>query len=393
MKKLLVMAAVAAGFFLAANEVPVKMFLDARSWRKQPFAQVVKENEKIVAVKMLPGTANCGASSLWYPMDGGKDINTLYEGISFEVKGDGSNEWGCVTIGETRAFQAHAYFPLKNKEWQKFTFSFADMGPSNDYTAGILPATPVTRLASISFGDAWRITWCNAKRVPFSYQVRNFSLVKKAPARYDYKKYSKAMPLSAVVAKMKKGEKVQISCFGDSITAGTGLRKEEKRYAALIGEMLTAKFKNNNIKSVCVAVGGARTKDSIGWLDRDLTQGMPDVATMLIGYNNRSGGQSAELFKKQLEIWINQLLARTQGKTAIILIPTIPGVPRWYGQDDMAATVYEVAAKYNCTVVPLEKMIKKMTAMEYRTKYLCDGVHPNQAGHKLFAEEIVKYFK
>ena len=140
-------------------------------------------------------------------------------------------------------------------------------------------------------------------------------------------------------------------------------------------------------------MGGARTKDSIAWMDRDFTKGTPDVATMLIGYNNRSGGQSAEMYRKQLEIWIDHLLARTNGKTAIILIPTLPGIPRWYGQDDMAKMVYEVAQKYNCTVVPLEKMIKKMGPFAYRKNYLADGVHPNQAGHKLFAEEIVKYFK
>ena len=139
-------------------------------------------------------------------------------------------------------------------------------------------------------------------------------------------------------------------------------------------------------------MGGARTKDSIAWMDRDLTKGIPQVATMLIGYNNRSGGQTAEMFKTQLEIWVKHLLARTGGKCAILLIPTVPGVPRWYAQDDMAAAVYEVAAKYNCTIVPIEKRIKKMGPMEYR-KYLSDGVHPNQAGHKLFAEEIVKHFK
>ncbi len=392
MKKLLFAAAAAAGFLLAANEVPLKGFSDLRCWRRQSSAQPVKENGKIVAVKFLPGTASCGLGNVGYPMDGGKDIDAPYEGVTFEVKGDGSDEWGTFTIGENRGFQSHVYFPLKSKEWKKYTFSFADMAPGTDYTSGLKPVMPVTRISSISFGDSWRITWCNAKRKPFSYQVRNLALLKKAPAKYDYNKYTKAMLLADVVQKMKKGEKVLISCFGDSITAGTGLRSTEKRYAVLVGEMLAAKFKNPAIKAECVAVGGARTKDSIAWMDRDLTKGIPQVATMLIGYNNRSGGQTAEMFKTQLEIWVKHLLARTGGKCAILLIPTVPGVPRWYAQDDMAAAVYEVAAKYNCTVVPIEKRIKKMGPMEYR-KYLSDGVHPNQAGHKLFAEEIVKHFK
>lgn len=392
MKKMMLLLAAAIGFSVAA-EVPLKGFLSPRVWRKQQFAQLVKEKEKIVALKLLPGISRASVWAMDYPLDGGKDINTVYEGISFEVKGDGSDEWGNIVIGENQAFLGHWYFPLKNKEWKKYTVSFADMAPANDYSPGLLHKMPVTRLCTINFGDYWRITWCNARRAPFSYQVRNLALVKKVAPKYPYGKYRKAMPLAEAVKKMKSNSKVQISCFGDSITAGTCLRKGEKRYAELLEEMLAAKYKNPNIKSVCVAVGGARTKDSIAWMERDFTRGTPDVATMLIGYNNRSGGQSAEMYRKQLEIWIDHLLARTKGKTAIILIPTLPGIPRWYGQDDMAKMVYEVAQKYNCTVVPLEKMIKKMGPFEYRKKYLADGVHPNQAGHKLFAEEIVKYFK
>ena len=393
MKKMIALLAAAVGFSVAASEVPVKGFLSPQVWKRQPFAQLVKESGKTVAVKLLPGITRTGVWAMGYPLDGGKNIDALYEGISFEVKGDGSDEWGCIVVGETQVFMSHWYFPLKNKEWKKYTVSFADMAPSNDHTAGLSHKMPVTRIGTIHFGDHWRITWCNAKRAPFSYQVRNFALVKKAAPKYSYGKYRKAMPLSEAVKMMKSKAKVQISCFGDSITAGTSLGKTDKRYATLIGEMLAAKFKNPNIKSVCVAVGGARTRDSIAWLDRDLTKGKPDVATMLIGYNNRSNGQSAEMFRKQLETWIEHLLARTNGKTAVILIPTIPGIPRWYAQDDMAAMVCEVAKKYNCTVVPLEKIIKKMGPFEYRQKYLADSVHPNQEGHKLFAEEIVKYFK
>ena len=115
--------AAAAGFLLTANEVPLKGFLDQRTWKRQNFAQAVKENGKIVAMKFLPGNSYGSPGNVGYPMDGGKDIDAPYEGIAFEVKGDGSNEWGCFSIGESRALQGHAYFPLKNKEWQKFTFN------------------------------------------------------------------------------------------------------------------------------------------------------------------------------------------------------------------------------------------------------------------------------
>ena len=394
MKKLFLLSTVLGGFLLtAAEEVPVKNFLNANSWRRQKTAQLVMENGKPCAVQLTKGTAFCSVSGMTYTIDGKGDINTLYEGISFEVKGDGSDEWSCVLIGGSRAFQSHFYFPLKNKEWTKYTVSFADMAPANDHTAGLCAKVPAGRLGTLTFNDHWNITWCNAKRQNFTYQVRNFALVKKAAPRYAYEKYSKALSLDAAVKKMKSGQKVQLLCFGDSITAGTGLRKTDKRYAMLLGEALEKKYNNPRIVSDCAAVGGARTKDSIAWLDRDLTKGLPDVATMLIGYNNRSGGQNAEMYQKQLELWIRHLLARTKGQTAIILIPTVPGVPRWFEQDDMAQTTYAVAKKYNCTVVPLDKAIKQLGPAVYRSKFLCDGVHPNQEGHQLFANEILKVFK
>ena len=83
--------------------------------------KLVKESGKTVAVKLLPGIPRPGVWAMGYPLDGGKNIDALYEGISFEVKGDGSDEWGCITIGESRAMQSHVYFPLKSKEWKKLS--------------------------------------------------------------------------------------------------------------------------------------------------------------------------------------------------------------------------------------------------------------------------------
>jgi lysophospholipase L1-like esterase len=266
------------------------------------------------------------------------------------------------------------------------------MAPAGDLTMGLPAKFQVGRIVNINFNDRWALSWCNAKRPAFSYEVRNFRLIEDIEPAICTKNV-KTRPLADVVKDMKAGKKVLVTCFGDSITAGTALMRTDKRYAILLGEMLRKEFKNDNITSECVAIGGAHTNDSIGWLDRDLTKGNPDVATMLIGYNNRSGAQTAELYRAQLEMWIERLLAKTEGKTAVILIPSVQGVPRWFAQDDMAAVTYEVAKKYNCTVCPLDKVIGKIGPVDYRAKFLADGIHPNQAGHQIFADELVKCFK
>ena len=394
----MIFGAVFAGLLLCAGETALPGFLNPKSWminfrNKAASGWVpVMEGKNMVAVKFdNSGIANYNDFRFHYPVCGSGDVNKLYNGIAFEVKGDGSNEWGAVTIGETSMVSGRWYFPLKNKEWHEVRVSFADMAPAGDHTLGLPAKMPAGRIASLTFGDRWKIAWCNAKRPAFSYEVRNFRLLDDAKVACCTKNV-KTRPLADVVKDMKAGKKVLVTCFGDSITAGTGLRSNEKRYAVLLDGMLKKEFNNNNISVGCVAIGGAHTYDSIGWLDRDLTKGNPDVATMLIGYNNRSGAQSVEMYRAQLEMWIERLQARTGNKTAVILIPSIPGVPRWDAQDDMAKMTYQVAKKYNCTVCSIEKVIKNIGAKEYQAKYLKDAVHPNQAGHILFANELVKCF-
>ena len=97
MKRFFLLSALATGLFLtAAEEVPVKNFLSANSWRRQKTARLVMEQGKAVAVQLTNGTAACSVAGMTYPIDGKGDVNALYEGISFEVKGDGSDEWSCV---------------------------------------------------------------------------------------------------------------------------------------------------------------------------------------------------------------------------------------------------------------------------------------------------------
>ena len=393
MKKLFVAAfAVLVAGAVSADAV-ISDFLNGNNWKRSRVKgsyEMVKENGKVVAVK-VNGPNVVSFASRNYPVDNGNDLKKVYAGISFEVKGDGSNEWGCVTVQETRMVSGCYFFPLKNTQWQEYKVAFADMAPAGDQSLGLPAAMPVGSICDFNFSDRWKINWTNIKRNNFSFQVRNLKLIEKIEPAIKTGKF-KARPLADVVKEMKAGKPALVTCFGDSITAGTALKKGDKRYAVLLGELLVKKFGNDKIKSECVAIGGAHTYDSIAWLDRDLTKGNPDVATMLIGFNNRSGAQTAEIYAAQLEMWIERLLAKTGGKTAIILIPSIQGVPRWFAQRDMAEITYKVAKKYNCTICPIEQVIEKIGAKDYKAKYLADGVHPNQAGHLVFAQELVKCF-
>ena len=367
-------------------------FLSNENWPKRPVQKLIYENGKAVASEIKgPALVQCGAVNWYYPIDGKKDIDALYEGISFEIKGDGSDEWSNVIIGESYIISGRYYFPLKNKEWTTYRVAFADMAPGSDYVMGLPKQWQVGRFAYLAFGNYERYSMRASTVKPHSYQVRNLRLVKKIkPALTgNYK----TLPLAEVIKSMKSGKKVLITGFGDSITAGTGLKENGNRYVELLAEKLAEKYQNPGIKAHCAAVPGGHTYQSIAWLDRDLSAGKPDIAVMLIGYNNKTQCQSNEMFRQQLEAWIQRLLIKTEGKTAIILIPTIPAVPRWYTQDEMAQITREVAEKYGCTIAPVDLMIKKLGPGVWKKKYLRDVVHPLQAGHVLIANEIMKCFQ
>ena len=320
------------------------------------------------------------------------DADKKFTGVAFKVKGDGSNQWTCITFIAGPQYCATYYFPL-TAGVTEYRVAFADMAPSKDM-AYVAPASfTAGSFTAISTGDYWRISHNNYPRPAYTYQLMDLRLLDDIQPQMIPGKFKPAK-IDGVIAKMKAGQPVKILCFGDSITAGTGLRdRENERYATVLQGMLRKHYKNDKIEVRSVAVGGAHTYQSIGWLDRDLEKGgMPDAATMLIGYNNRSACQTKEFYAAHLEQWIDRFAFKTGGKAAVVLIPAVQGVPRFHDQQDMADATREIAAKRGLQIAPIDEAIAKLGPVRYKAEYLADSVHPKPAGHKLFAEVLFKSF-
>ena len=372
---------------LSAGEVAVRDFDLPANWKT--------DRNKVSSEQMngpwfkVQGTKVSALNLPGYPPGGAARIGRAFTGIAFKVRGNGSNEWGRISILAGPMGGGTFYFPLKSREVTEFRVAFSDMAPNADNA--FLPAPKIT--AGFQLGDRWRIGRNNAPRNPFTYEVSELRLSDDVQGKFVPGKFRPEPSLDGVIARMKAKKNVLILCFGDSITAGTGLSSKDKdRYAAVLQDLLRKRYGYDGITVRSVAVGGAHTFDSIAWLDRDLAEGRPDAATMLIGYNNRSGRQSRQAYAEQLERWIELFAMKTGGKAPVVLIPTVPGVPRFLTQRDMAEATREVACKYGLAVAPVDKAIEKLGPGEYRGKYLVDGVHPNPAGHKLFADILFKVF-
>ncbi|MBR7144542.1 MAG: SGNH/GDSL hydrolase family protein [Lentisphaeria bacterium] len=319
-------------------------------------------------------------------------FNKKFTGITFKVKGDGSDNYGNLTISGTQIFGLRTTFPTKNTQWVEYRVAFKDMAPFSDFSAVPESAVAGNKFYEIAIGDNRSIGPGNKKRQAYSYLIKDLHLTDKVfPA--TGKKINTA-PLSSVLEKMKAGKAVSLLFLGDSITAGTGLQKSASEcYAAQLTGMLQKKFNNKNITWRTGAVGGFHTYEVLSYLDRDLAAGTPDAIFVLIGYNSRTSGQNTGIYASHIELLIQRIAQKTGSQSAIVLLPTVPGVPRFTTQQDMAEVCRKLAKQYSLATIDLDKRIEALGPEQYKAKYLRDGIHPNAQGHKFFAQTLFELFK
>lgn len=384
-----VLLAAFAAVVLSAAETKWEDFSDASVWKLGRTA--LKDQDMANGLIKFNGPGKIYNRSFRVFPAVGNDPDKKFTGIAFKVKSDGIGGWGSITITAGPRNSAYCYFPLKKGTFE-YRVAFGDMAPSKDMAFPAPQVLTAGQLSGISVGDYWTIGQNNYRRPAYSFQLMDLRLLDDIKPQFARGKHKPAK-LDGVIAKMKAGKDVTILCFGDSITAGTALADREKdRYATVLQGMLREHYKNDKITVRSVAVGGAHTFQSIAWLDRDLADGMPDAATMLIGFNNRSACQTKEFYAEHLIEWIERFAMKTDGKAAVVLIPAVQGVPRFTDQQDMADATREVAAKFGLETSPIDEAIAKIGPVKYKAEYLADSIHPNPAGHKLFAEVLFKTF-
>ena len=314
-----------------------------------------------------------------------------FNGIAFKVKGSGSADYGTISL-LMEANQFIWYFPLKNRQWQEFRVHFRDFtvyngsGMSLENRPGSILISGLDR---IRFGDRWTIWRNNANREKTSYEVADLRLISDAQPLLPMGKYTPAS-FQSFQQKMRTGKKVSILCLGDSVTAGTGLKQPDgSRYADLIGKLLREKYGFAGVSTRSRGVGGAISFDINAWVYRDFGQ-IPDLVTLMVGYNDKSNGVHPEAFRGILNQWIDRVAAVSHGKTAILLITNIPGCgPRYNAQDDYAQVVREVASRRKLPCLDMNRIFKQFRPDEIGSRFR-DTAHPNEAGHQIFAENLAR---
>ncbi|HCE45821.1 MAG TPA: hypothetical protein DET40_19935 [Lentisphaeria bacterium] len=368
-------------------------FESVSGWEKQNGAQVeaadsasagkgaVKFSGPGLAFKKVKGVKTLKPDSL----------NDGYEGISFWVKGDGSDTYGTIVLcGQHPLWFPFKYaysFPLKDTEWKKIVVPWDKFVPEDPvYPIGTTGGMPPSGIQNLKIGNKWNIYFNNKPMPKFSFCIDQIQFEEKVPSD---KNTPKLKSFEDVQKLLKDKKPVNILCLGDSITAGTSLKSPDtERYAQVLEKLLRKQYGYDQITVVSKAVGGAQGNDLRLWLDRDFAGNPPDLVTLMYGYNDKTWGYSKEYFTYSMNDYIERIARKTNGATSILLISTIPGKnERFFMMDDYAECVRAIAKERGLPLCDVSKDFKAF-GREGIEAYMADQAHPNAKGHEVMANAI-----
>lgn len=185
--------------------------------------------------------------------------------------------------------------------------------------------------------------------------------------------FTLAAPSEKSVASVKK-----LIILGDSLTEGYGVAQE-----ASFPKLLQKKIDQEKLAWTIVAAGssGSTSASAIGrikWIAKE----KPDLVLMLLGSNDGLRG----LDIKQTEKNLSEAIEWAQKNKIKILLGQLHAPPN-YGKDyfDKFTKIYpNLAKKYKIELIPF--LLRNVAGKSELN--LADGIHPNEKGHQVIANDM-----
>src|SRR5574344_343252 len=193
------------------------------------------------------------------------------------------------------------------------------------------------------------------------------------------------------VNKAKNGEQVTIAYLGGSITEGTNAQpKETNCYAYLSDRIFADTFAKDKttIKYINAGISGTPSMLGLERCNKDIIAANPDIVFVEFAVND--DGRIADLHDTYESV-VRKLL-NSPSQPAVILIFTVGHTGSFWSAQDVQA---QVGKQYDLGMISVRDAIQanitsgKMNNADY---FYSDGIHPNNAGHKLIASFIENYF-
>ncbi|HEY8272523.1 MAG TPA: arylesterase [Pseudobdellovibrionaceae bacterium] len=172
--------------------------------------------------------------------------------------------------------------------------------------------------------------------------------------------------------------------IGDSLTEGLGVSKESA-YPALVEKKIHDSGKKN-WTVINAGVSGSTTASVVGRM-KWLFKSKPDLILLVMGANDGLRGLKIEESEKNL----SEAIEYTQSQKVPLVLGGIY-IPPNYGKDytEKFKKMYlTLAKKYKIPLIPF--VLDKVGGDPRYNQ--ADGIHPNEAGHKIIAETVYQQIK
>lgn len=206
----------------------------------------------------------------------------------------------------------------------------------------------------------------------------------------------------AIVSWNLPQQKQHIVFFGDSITqAGV----QPNGYISVLGNLIKNKGLSDQYQLTGAGIGGNKVYDLYLRMEDDVLAKNPTTVVIWVGVNDvwhkKSFGTGTDPDK--FEKFYHAIIKKLQSKNIKVLLCT----PAAIGEktdftneldgdlNKYAAIIRDIAQKDNCALIDLRKTfldynLKNNSQNKDRGILTTDGVHLNDAGNKLVAEEMLK---
>ncbi|MCX6669181.1 MAG: SGNH/GDSL hydrolase family protein [Methanothrix sp.] len=193
------------------------------------------------------------------------------------------------------------------------------------------------------------------------------------------------------VADLQNGCDVTIVAFGDSITAGFAVRRG---FPSFWKERLAQKYPDARIELINSGASGDTTQDGLARLDWAVLSYEPDLVTINFGINDSVLGLGREEFEINLVEMVRRIRAGPASEILLLSSQPLETPPYDKLVLDYYQAIERVAGEMDVGFVDVYGawMERVRQGMPLGSLILPGLDHPNEAGYRIIAEELMRLF-
>ncbi|MFA6373925.1 MAG: SGNH/GDSL hydrolase family protein [Methanothrix sp.] len=190
---------------------------------------------------------------------------------------------------------------------------------------------------------------------------------------------------------LESGCNVTIVAFGDSITAGFAVRRG---FPSFWKAMLAEKYTEANVEMINSGISGDTSMDGLARLDFSVLSYEPDLITINFGINDCALGLGLEEFEMNFVEMVRRIRAGPNSEVLLLSSQPLETPPYDRMVLDYYQAVQRVAKEMDVGFVDVyAAWMRAVHAGTPLGSLILPGLdHPNEAGYRIIAEELMRLF-